>query len=406
MLSHLPKGSLTAFPVQQCRPVLQPGCSRKALKSVVLTPQQLQYFILRGAGPPERAAGPPQGQDPTGPLSAHSEVSVLPSKGRFLTPRGRQEHQGGKYRPPRCSLHPGRPAGQEAEGRLGCASGTAWHGQASGLIPTTVTACCPSSPFCQGPASEKTFRGQPQALLPAGSTRPWQDTGACPQHHPAEPLSPAQHGAGQQWHGLGTAETFLGMLGTLSCPVPSPPSQVCQSCVRIHLPPASSQACWPPSGACLAAVRPSCTRQPWGEAESVLHGRSEKQAGIILFHARFTQVNRGAAQSVRGRRVLTALQAAFLQVVPALTCTATSPARTAQLGSGTRTACPQPSHSPRSGLARPSAADSQLPVQPPSGTLALGDRLSFSSACSRDLDTLIGSSCRGSSELENNSNKG
>lgn len=45
-------------------------------------------------------------------------------------------------------------------------------------------------------------------------------------------------------------------------------------------------------------------------------------------------------------------------------------------------------------------------MQPPSGTLSWGDRLSFSSACSRDLDTLIGSSCRGSSELENNSNKG
>lgn len=53
--SHLPKSSptsfpsLTAFPIQQCRPVLQPGCSRKALKSVVLIPQQLQYFILGGS---------------------------------------------------------------------------------------------------------------------------------------------------------------------------------------------------------------------------------------------------------------------------------------------------------------------------------------------------------------------
>lgn len=52
------------------------------------------------------------------------------------------------------------------------------------------------------------------------------------------------------------------------------------------------------------------------------------------------------------------------------------------------------------------AISSSLPAQSPLGSLLLGDRLSFSSACSRDLDTLIGSSCRGSSELENNSNKG
>lgn len=182
MLNHLPGSSLTTFPVQQCRPVLQPGCSRKALKSVVLTPQQLQYFILRGVGLPEQVSGPQQGQDPTRPLPARSEVS----KGRFLTPRGRQERQGGRYKPRRCSLHPGRPVGQEAEGRLGCASSMAWPGtRTSGPIPITVTACCPLSPFPQ----ERTFWGQLLALLPVGSTQPWQNTAACPQHHPTEPLS-------------------------------------------------------------------------------------------------------------------------------------------------------------------------------------------------------------------------
>lgn len=44
------KAPLTPFRIQQCRPLLQPGCSRKALKSVVLTPQQLQYFILGRMG--------------------------------------------------------------------------------------------------------------------------------------------------------------------------------------------------------------------------------------------------------------------------------------------------------------------------------------------------------------------
>lgn len=78
--------------------------------------------------------------------------------------------------------------------------------------------------------------------------------------------------------------------------------------------------------------------------------RSEEQAGIIPFHARSTQVNCGAAQSVRGRRVLTALQAAFLQVVPALTCAAASPARTAQLCSGTHTPpVPSPPTAPAPG---------------------------------------------------------
>lgn len=49
---------------------------------------------------------------------------------------------------------------------------------------------------------------------------------------------------------------------------------------------------------------------------------------------------------------------------------------------------------------------SSLPAQPLSGALSLEDRFSFSSACSRDLDTLIGSSCLGSSELGNSSSKG
>lgn len=44
------KSLLTPFPFQQCVPLLQPGCSRKALKSVVLIPQQLQYFILERTG--------------------------------------------------------------------------------------------------------------------------------------------------------------------------------------------------------------------------------------------------------------------------------------------------------------------------------------------------------------------
>lgn len=51
VLTELPpaKSPLTPFPPQQCRPRLQPGCSRKVLKSVVLTPQQLQYFTLHRA---------------------------------------------------------------------------------------------------------------------------------------------------------------------------------------------------------------------------------------------------------------------------------------------------------------------------------------------------------------------
>lgn len=49
---------------------------------------------------------------------------------------------------------------------------------------------------------------------------------------------------------------------------------------------------------------------------------------------------------------------------------------------------------------------SSLPVQLLSSVSALEDRFSFSSACSRDLDTLIGSGCLGSSELGNSSSKG
>lgn len=100
---------------------------------------------------------------------------------------------------------------------------------------------------------------------------------------------------------------------------------------------------------------PSTALQPWGEAESVLHCRSEEQAGIIPFRAHPTRVNCGAVQSVRGRwvrgrRVLTALQAAFLQVVPALTCAAASPARTAQLCLGTHTPpVPSPPTAPAPG---------------------------------------------------------
>lgn len=46
-----------------------------------------------------------------------------------------------------------------------------------------------------------------------------------------------------------------------------------------------------------------------------------------------------------------------------------------------------------------------LPVQLLSSVLSSEDTFSFSSACSRDLDTLIGSSCLGSSELGNSSSK-
>lgn len=47
-----------------------------------------------------------------------------------------------------------------------------------------------------------------------------------------------------------------------------------------------------------------------------------------------------------------------------------------------------------------------LPAQLPSGASSLEDRFSLFSACSRDLDTLIGSSCLGSSELGNSNSKG
>lgn len=49
---------------------------------------------------------------------------------------------------------------------------------------------------------------------------------------------------------------------------------------------------------------------------------------------------------------------------------------------------------------------SSLPAQLPSGSSSLEDRFSFSSACSRVLDTLIGSSRLGSSELGNSNSKG
>lgn len=47
-----------------------------------------------------------------------------------------------------------------------------------------------------------------------------------------------------------------------------------------------------------------------------------------------------------------------------------------------------------------------LPVQLLSSILSSEDMFSFSRACSRDLDTLTGSSCLGSSELGNSSTKG
>lgn len=49
---------------------------------------------------------------------------------------------------------------------------------------------------------------------------------------------------------------------------------------------------------------------------------------------------------------------------------------------------------------------SSLPAQLPSGSSPLEDRFSFCSACSRVLDTLIGSSRLGSSELGNSNSKG
>lgn len=44
------RGALTSFFTQACLPRLQPFCSRNAVKSVVLIPQQLQYFMLEGGG--------------------------------------------------------------------------------------------------------------------------------------------------------------------------------------------------------------------------------------------------------------------------------------------------------------------------------------------------------------------
>lgn len=139
--SHLPKSSptafpsLTAFPIQQCRPVLQPGCSRKALKSVVLIPQQLQYFILGGAGLPERGAGAHRDRTAqTTPSMWQGEL--VPIKGWFLTPHGRQERQGGKYKPLCCFLGPGRSVGKKQRQPL--AVPPARHGSTAGLLPIPV----------------------------------------------------------------------------------------------------------------------------------------------------------------------------------------------------------------------------------------------------------------------------
>lgn len=88
-------GAATFLALQQWRPELQPRCSRKLLKSVVLMQQQLQNLYLKETMVPgyQLVGSPPMPADPV-----------------LLTPRGRRGLLGDGCSSQRRSRDPGKPS--------------------------------------------------------------------------------------------------------------------------------------------------------------------------------------------------------------------------------------------------------------------------------------------------------
>ena len=190
--SHLPKSSptafpsLTAFPIQQCRPVLQPGCSRKALKSVVLIPQQLQYFILGGAGLPERGAGAHRDR------TAQTRVSLFPLKDGFLP---LMEDRNARVESTNLCVAFWALVDLWEKSR-----GSPWlflqHGTAAQLGFCPFPWWCPLSPLHQSAVSERTTAGVSPCSVPTASSF-CQDIS--PLQHPHNATSLHSTGLPSRW---------------------------------------------------------------------------------------------------------------------------------------------------------------------------------------------------------------
>lgn len=140
--SHLPKSSPTFFPIpyRLSHPAVPPRAAARLLQegTEVRRSDPTAAPVLHPGGEQGWLSAEPE---PTGTalrrsLPACGRVSLLPIKGWFLTPRGRREHQGGKYKPLCCSLGPGKSVGKKQRQPL--AVPPAWHGSTAGLLPIPV----------------------------------------------------------------------------------------------------------------------------------------------------------------------------------------------------------------------------------------------------------------------------